>query len=208
MERKRETTNPARRAGGEAKPTSLLKLLRLAVLGLWTFCFSRARTAHTFDTQANKHSAKASEPGYERKDASVAWVFAIVGILAVSGVAIHLMLGAYLHHLNGKAPPGDSWQPLSRPAGGLVAPVGSFPRLQVSPPFDLAAFRAREDEHLNSYGWVNKTSGTVHIPISVAMDLLLKKGLPVRQPGNRGPSSYEMQLKRVQEQAPLGEEKR
>jgi hypothetical protein len=33
---------------------------------------------------------------------------------------------------------------------------------------------------LQSYGYLNKATGSVHIPIDLAKDLILKKGLPVR----------------------------
>jgi hypothetical protein len=60
------------------------------------------------------------------------------------------------------------------------------PRLQLAPgsaehPMDEGiAYRDSVTNMLESYGYLNKTTGTVHIPIELAKDLLLKKGLPVR----------------------------
>ena len=56
------------------------------------------------------------------------------------------------------------------------------PRLQVKPEADLAAFRAREDEELNHYGWIDRKAGVVRIPIERAMDLIAQRGLPFRRP--------------------------
>jgi hypothetical protein len=42
----------------------------------------------------------------------------------------------------------------------------------------LANLRAAEEADLDSYGWIDRNSGTVHIPIDRAMQLLLQRGLP------------------------------
>jgi len=53
------------------------------------------------------------------------------------------------------------------------------PRLQTSPPADMAAFRAHEDAILNSSGWIDERAGVARIPIAAAKRLLLERGLPV-----------------------------
>ena len=62
------------------------------------------------------------------------------------------------------------------------------PQLQETPLLDLKAVRAEEDQVLNGYGWVDQPKGVVRIPIAQAMDLVVKKGLPVRPaaPPNTG----------------------
>jgi len=40
--------------------------------------------------------------------------------------------------------------------------------------------RAREDEILTTYGWVDRNAGIVRIPIDAAMKLTLERGLPAR----------------------------
>jgi hypothetical protein len=52
------------------------------------------------------------------------------------------------------------------------------PRLVVSEPRALAAFRAREDALLSSYGWVEKDRGIARIPIDEAMSIVAARGLP------------------------------
>ena len=39
----------------------------------------------------------------------------------------------------------------------------------------------KEDDVLESYGWVDKNAGVVRIPIDEAMKLTLERGLPARQ---------------------------
>ena len=48
-------------------------------------------------------------------------------------------------------------------------------------PSDLADLREKEDETLNSYGWVDRNAGVVRIPIDEAIKLTLQRGLPARQ---------------------------
>ena len=57
-----------------------------------------------------------------------------------------------------------------------VAPVE--PRLQVSPPKDLAALRAEEDRILQSIQWIDRQAGIARIPIDEAMALMVKRAKP------------------------------
>jgi hypothetical protein len=59
------------------------------------------------------------------------------------------------------------------------------PRLQTDPRGDLQELRTEEDRLLNSYGWVDKSTGTVRIPIEEAMRLMVQRGLPARQGNDR-----------------------
>ena len=52
------------------------------------------------------------------------------------------------------------------------------PELQLSPPADLAALRAAERQRLESYGWVDRGKGIVHIPIEQAMQAVARQGIP------------------------------
>lgn len=72
-------------------------------------------------------------------------------------------------------------------------PVGQFyepsqipppPRLQVQAGKEMEMLRQREDRILSTYGWNDKAAGVARIPIDRAMELLLKRGLPVRRGGN------------------------
>jgi hypothetical protein len=60
-----------------------------------------------------------------------------------------------------------------------------MPRLQAQPFKDVYLLKQGQGERLDSYGWVDKENGVVHIPIDRAMELSLQRGLPVRagEPG-------------------------
>ena len=51
------------------------------------------------------------------------------------------------------------------------------PQLQTDPQEDLRKFRAEEEARLNSYGWVDRSKGIVHIPIEQAMKETVQKGI-------------------------------
>ena len=48
----------------------------------------------------------------------------------------------------------------------------------MDPQQDLEQLRRKQQELLNSYGWVDRDAGVVRIPIERAMDLVGEKGLP------------------------------
>ena len=81
---------------------------------------------------------------------------------------------------------------LARPAAAAPSDEQmrwSEPRLQSRPADDLHALRAEEDALLTSYGWVDRASGVVRVPIDVAMQLVLKERLPARQPAISSPAT-------------------
>jgi hypothetical protein len=57
-------------------------------------------------------------------------------------------------------------------------PLG--PQLQVNPREDWLGFRKGQEDSLQNYSWENKSAGIARVPIQVAMELLVKKGLPVQ----------------------------
>ncbi len=52
------------------------------------------------------------------------------------------------------------------------------PRLEPDPLALRRELRSEEDALLKSYGWVDRTAGTLHIPIDRAMEILLERGVP------------------------------
>lgn len=57
-----------------------------------------------------------------------------------------------------------------------IAPPG--PRLQTDAAGDLQRFRADEERRLNTYYWIDKQKGIVHVPIEQAMKKLAATGAP------------------------------
>jgi hypothetical protein len=51
------------------------------------------------------------------------------------------------------------------------------PHLQTDPSEDLARFLVDEDKRLNTYYWIDKKKGIVHIPIERAMQELAEEGI-------------------------------
>jgi hypothetical protein len=103
----------------------------------------------------------------------------ILGI--VSYIGQYAMLKVFEHErlASEAAPP-----PMARGAEDRLPPP---PRLQMmpgsasefkTPDYEMRAMVEDEDKTLASYGWVNKNSSIVRIPIDEAMKLILEKGLP------------------------------
>ena len=90
--------------------------------------------------------------------------FVLLGIFAFLVIAPLVLMWAFSHSLRDV----DRRLTVEPPA----------PRLQTHPPQDLAKFRANEDKRLNSYYWVDKQKGIVHIPIEQAMQKLAHDGIP------------------------------
>jgi hypothetical protein len=112
---------------------------------------------------------------HESKDVDVKSLVAIVATLFVSGVIIFIVVTGMMHYFK-------SHEPI-KTAGQSNIPATSSeefpqPRLEVKPGATLAELRAAEDADLNSSGWVDRTAGTVRIPIDRAMQLILERGLP------------------------------
>ncbi len=116
---------------------------------------------------------------HERKDLNVravAWFGA--GLLAV-GVFIHLLVaGQFFAYRRAE----ERADPPPHPLATSPA-LPPSPRLEIAPREALEALRRDEDALLNSYGWVDRSQGRARVPISRAMELLEKRGLPVR-PGH------------------------
>src|SRR5207253_11274169 len=53
-----------------------------------------------------------------------------------------------------------------------------LPRLETNERGQLDDQRIREEEILNTYGWLDRKAGIAHIPIERAMALIVERGLP------------------------------
>ena len=65
------------------------------------------------------------------------------------------------------------------------------PQLEVNERTELNDERLREENTLSTYGWVDKSAGTVRIPIDRAMELIAQRGLPVRSQSNAPASAVQ-----------------
>ena len=148
---------------------------------------------------------KKHRAGFEETDVNVVAVGKFgLALLLVTIMAMALLVGVFNYF---KASEGG--------VATTVDPTKVFPepQLQKSPIPDLKAVRAAEDQVLTSYGWVDQQKGVVRIPIAQAMDLLVKKGLPVRTDAPPSaedvsmPTESGLGLKMQQPGGPLGEGK-
>jgi hypothetical protein len=119
--------------------------------------------------------------GHETSDANVKSVF-VNGIgLSIGLMVVGLLVswGAYEVFKSSSVSPGASANTFVVPDPNAQPPL---PRLQADPHAALVPFLKTQDSILTSYGWVNKDSGLVRIPIERAMELMVKKGLQVAKP--------------------------
>jgi len=115
----------------------------------------------------NKHRA-----GFEETDVDVVAVGKFgLALLLITILAMAMLVGLFNYF---KASEGGQ--------AAAIDPANVFPnpQLQKSPILELKSVRAAEEQVLTSYGWVDQQKGVVRIPIAQAMELIVKKGLPVR----------------------------
>ena len=112
---------------------------------------------------------------HERKDVDVPALFTMAFLLLLACIVIFIVVTAMMHYFKTHEPAVTAGQaniPAARSREFLQ------PRLLVKPGASLAELRMAEDSNLNSYGWVDRKSGTARVPIERAIQLLLQQGLP------------------------------
>ncbi|MGI8891647.1 MAG: hypothetical protein ACR2G0_12810 [Chthoniobacterales bacterium] len=118
---------------------------------------------------------QSSEAGHERKDVDVMSLLMIVPLLVMMiGICFLVCWGAL--RLFNRDEAVRSTRPSAPPAPR--AELRSQAGLIVYPGQEWAKVRASEKEHLESYGWIDRTKGVVRIPVRRAMQILAQRGLP------------------------------
>lgn len=105
-------------------------------------------------------------PRHELRDVTARVIWPLIGCMA--GMVLFAWAVTWLEY-----PGALHGQQVKSPA-----PLFPEPRLQPNPEADMAAFRARENAELDSYGWVDRPHGIVHVPIEQAMHRLAQDGIP------------------------------
>ena len=119
-----------------------------------------------------KHPEPPRGAGHETADVNI-WAIGkfAIALIVITAVSIVMLIGLfrYFQSREGEAK--------------AIDPVKMFPspQLETSEPTDLKQFRETEEKFLTGYAWVDPQKGVVRIPVSQAIDLLVKRGLPVRQ---------------------------
>ena len=115
---------------------------------------------------------------HEESDVNIGAIFKIGTGLVILAAAIHVVVWlVFMYFDRREATNLRAQYPL---AAGQELRLPPAPRLQVTPRQDLRDLRAREDQVLNSYQWVDRSAGVVRIPIAEAMKKTVERGLPVR----------------------------
>ena len=126
-----------------------------------------------------------AEEGYERQDLSAQSVFAFLISLVVGGVIVYFIVWGLYHFMDARQ---RARQPQLSPLvkqvetdTRIVSPDEikkfSAPRLERNERIEIKDFRLKEEQTLNSYGWVDEKAGVVRIPIERAMELIAQRGL-------------------------------
>lgn len=122
-------------------------------------------------------------------------------LMVGGGTAILLVFSlaacALAFHLLAQSCPMQSMSSLGIIAAPNLKPLERFPapHLEIDDGHaQRIALYAAQNQKLNSYGWIDRTNGIVHIPINRAMDLLLQRGLPTRTNGVPGTDGSPLQL--------------
>lgn len=133
-----------------------------------------------------KDHAHNPEQEFEHQDLSPSGVYAFLVGLAIAGILVAFVLWGLYHFMDRYE---TSRQPAQNP---LVQPstaetrqvppqtVMKFPepRLETNERTEINDFQLKEEDALNSYGWVDQKAGVVRIPIDRAMQLVAQQGLP------------------------------
>lgn len=124
---------------------------------------------------------------YERQDLSPRGIIAfLVGLIVTIAIIQFVVYGLYKFFQGNQVTPEPRSAAIITPTNALPQgqdPVQRFPQptLQPDPPADLNKFRARLEDHLNSYGYIDQKQGIMYIPVERAIDIMAQQGLPTRQ---------------------------
>jgi len=110
---------------------------------------------------------------HETRDLSIRGISWFAIGLVISGVFVYFVLAGVWAVLLERRDPGSPLSPYASPKE-----LPPAPRLQVSPPAELKAFRDAEHWQTDTYGWINRPAGTVRLPLDRATELVLERGLP------------------------------
>jgi hypothetical protein len=130
-------------------------------------------------TSAPEKRVRHADVGFDPRDLPHGPVFAFFLVLAAVVLMVHVGLWGVFQYLGHPQFAGHATtNPIMtskeqlREIGGDPALTFPKPSLQPDPIADLNKFRAREEEEMNSYGWVDPGAQKIHIPIERAIDAM------------------------------------
>lgn len=150
---------------------------------------------------------------FEREDLSTRGIFAFMIGLAIIGVVIYFIINGMYKFLDQyEHSQMTASSPLVKPeeAAGVSSrrvtkdyvenrfKDNGAPLLETDERTQFNDFLMKQEQELNSYGWVDEKSGVARIPIERAMDLTAQRGLPVLPAiGGKPPVAGQVPAKRI-----------
>lgn len=126
----------------------------------------------------HSHGHPVDEQGHhEGSDVNVGPVFKFLLYLGLFAAVVHgliwLMMG-YMQASTAEA------QRVRYPLADGEEREPPQPRLQVEPRLDYEVYETRERDRLEHYRWLDKSAGTVRVPIEKAMQQVVQQGIETR----------------------------
>jgi hypothetical protein len=97
-------------------------------------------------------------------------------LIAASAFAMIFVIGLF-RTLEKKAEKQDAASLAAAGSERRPESLPPLPRLQIQPVRHWRDFRDAERERLGTYGWMDRSTGVLHIPIDRAIDLVLERGV-------------------------------
>jgi hypothetical protein len=137
-------------------------------------------------TEHGKHNQKPHEIHHEVSDVSARPIFFFAIGLAILLILTLISMRSLFNLLEQDADRSDTQ------LSGVAAErpkLPPLPRLETDPVSSRKQFFQNEKMLIESYGWVDQKQGIVRIPIRRAMELLVERGLLVRDEAKVNPRS-------------------
>jgi hypothetical protein len=116
---------------------------------------------------------------HETTDVDIRAIFGFGAGLALVMIVVYAVVRLMFVYMDRQSAAATPDFPL---AVGHETRIPPEPRLQTTPRQDLQELRAREEDKLRTYQWVDRPAGIVRIPIDQAIKLTLERGLPSKPP--------------------------
>jgi hypothetical protein len=118
--------------------------------------------------------------GYDPRDVTIAplqkGLFGFIIFTTVS-IALSVFVYKYLDYLARTGHVQVEPPQLTQETVFREPPAGPLLQSDTTVKTDIHTLLQREDQMLNSYGWVDEAKGIAHVPIGQAMDMVVQKGL-------------------------------
>jgi hypothetical protein len=122
-----------------------------------------------------------SSAGHETSDANLKPIL-LTGVGLVVTVAVVAVLIYGIFQYLGSYPVSTARH---NPMSTAETQIPPQPRIEEHPAIEIQELHVQEDQTLSTYGWADRKTGKVRIPIDRAMELQLQRGFPTRKAANK-----------------------